>query len=310
MVDIVMVMVVGEEADENVWAGEEQEKTTWEILDEVFDAIEQGYSKKVKLAAGRLYLYNELGESKVFDLRHLDTKTQRTVKQKAQEYAKKVREMARAIEAEESRGEEDRKPGEEKKRSGGERAGIGRRYTLEALDRSHAKIVRNITERVEWFADVLHEVGFYATLIAMQEAKVPPEELYDKILEFSNPGEFARFVKDHLVALLEAKDDAQKIIELKRRLEAMDLKLAILEEAIEEIKRQRDQATIALYAAVSTMDEEQLRQFVLNLMVAQYGLSVKLPNVPNSVNMNVVGGVEVGAGATNGEGVGEKEGNS
>jgi len=289
---------------------ENEEKGVYEVLDDVFALIEQGFHRTPKLAANKLYLYNELGENKVIDLSSFSKEEQKKIHEKARKYAKQVRDELRRLEKQErveQEKEKEEKKKEKRTREGSyQQAGTGRKITLEALDRSHAKLVQNITERVSWFADVLNEIGFYATLIAMQQAKVPPAELYDRILDFKDPQEFADFVREHLVALLEAKEEAQKIIEYRKKLDVMDAKLAMLEEIIEQLKQQRDQATIALYAAVSTMDEEQLRNFVLNLMVAQYGLGVKAPNL---YNMNV-GGVEVGAGRADGEGASKEEGHT
>lgn len=290
---------------------ENEEKSVYEVLDDVFALIEQGFHRTPKLAANKLYLYNELGENKVIDLSSFSKEEQKAIHEKARKYAKQVRDELRRLEkqerAEQSEEKEEKKKEKRTRESSYQQAGTGRKITLEALDRSHAKLVQNITERVSWFADVLNEIGFYATLIAMQQAKVPPDELYDRIIDFRDPQEFADFVREHLVALLEAKEEAQKIIEYRKKLDAMDMKLALLEEIIEQLKQQRDQATIALYAAVSTMDEEQLRNFVLNLMVAQYGLGVKAPNLCNNVNIANVGGVEVGAGRADGEGAGKEE---
>ena len=268
---------------------ENEEKGVYEVLDEVFALIEQGYHKTPKFAAGKLYLYDELGENEVIDLSSFSKKEQKRIHEKAREYAKQVRDELRRLEKLEKleQEKEEKEEKKEKKRGGSyQQAGTGRKVTLEALDRSHAKIVQNVTERVTWFADVLNEIGFYATLLAMQVAKVPPEELYTKVAEFKDPQSFIAFVREYLNALFEAKEEAQEIVKYRNKLDVMDMKLALLEEVIEQLKQQRDQATIALYAAVSTMDEEQLRNFVLNMMVAQYGLGVKVPNLYNNMNID------------------------
>ncbi|RLF83586.1 hypothetical protein DRN44_00540 [Thermococci archaeon] len=118
-----------------------------------------------------------------------------------------------------------------------------------------------MTERMSWFTDVLNEVGFYATLIVMQYAKVPVNEIYDRILDFSDPHEFVAFVRDTLNALLEAKEEANIIAKLRKKVDALELKVAVLEEIIYQLKQQRDKAIMALYTALSMMDEEQLRDF-------------------------------------------------
>lgn len=265
------------------------------LLQEVLGKVREGYFHKVVLSKGHLYLYDVTGDSVAFDLDGFSKKEQKQIKDIAQKEAKRIRDLFREGDSQEQK--------KSKSRSTGGTSSIGRRFTFEALDRAHAKIVRNVTEHLEWFADVVNELGFFAVIIAMQAANIPPEELYGRILQFRDPQEFSEYVKDHLIALLEAAEDAKKLIELRKKLDALDFKLAVLEEALEEIKKQRDQATLALYAAVSAMNEEQLRQFVLNLMVAQYGLSIKLPGgMP-------FGGVVNGSGALVSESGGEEEGN-
>ena len=284
---------------------ENEEKGIYDVLNDVFCSIEQGYHKTPKLAANKLYLYNELGENEVIDLSSFSKEEQKAIHEKAKEYAREVRHELRRSQKAEQEQEQASEKKATKRTSSYQQAGTGRKITLEALDRSHAKLVQNVTERVTWFADVLNEIGFYATLLAMQVAKVPLDDLYTKVAEFKDPQSFIAFVREYLNALFEAKEEAQEIVKYRNKLDVMDMKLALLEEVIEQLKQQRDQATIALYAAVSTMDEEQLRNFVLNMMVAQYGLGVKVPNLYNNMN---IGGVEVGgAGRVDGEGVGEEE---
>lgn len=180
--------------------------------------------------------------------------------------------------------EEDVKKQKKPKTLGYQQAGTGRKITLKALDRSHARIVQNVTERISWFADVLNEIGFYATLLAMQVAKVPPEELYTRIEEFDNPQRFVAFVREYLNVLFEAKEEAQEIIKYREKLMALEGKLAVLEEVIDHLKRQRDEAFMNMctvwYAAIATMDRDQLWDFISNIMLVQYSLGVKPPRKP------------------------------
>lgn len=72
----------------------------------------------------------------------------------------------------------------------------------------------------------------------------------------------ALILKGFALALFEAKEEAQEIIKYRNKLEVLDIKLALLEEIIEQLKQQRDEAIASLYttwyAAVYTMDEGQL----------------------------------------------------
>jgi hypothetical protein len=234
------------------------------------------------------------GESESIKIAYFTDEEKKELKRQLQEYARRVREELREQEKlERSTEEESKKRG---RSSGSTTAGTGRRFTLEALDRSHAKIVRNLTEATGWFADVLNEVGFYAVIIAMQHAKVPPEELYERVVQFKDPAEFSRFVKDHLAALFEASEDAHALIELRKQLDVLDAKLVLLKEAFNNIKNQRDETLMMLQTATASMCDECLKRFMLAWMSVKYGLSVRM------------GGVEFGG--TVGEGSGEEEGDT
>lgn len=243
-----------------------EEKGIYEFLNEIFELIDKGYhetprwDKKLE----KLYLYNEIGQGKSFDLSSFSIEEQMEIHERAKEYAKKRRDEIKEEKLKKFKQRREVEESEDKaknKKSKYQQTGTGRRITLEELDRSHAKIVKHITERVGWFADVLNEIGFYATLIAMQYAKVPINQLYDRIVNFSDPYEFVAFVRENLNALFEAKEEANVIVELRKKIDALDLKAAILEEVIDQLKQQRDQAIMALYAAVSIMDEEQRAEF-------------------------------------------------
>ncbi|MCD6099193.1 MAG: hypothetical protein J7K33_01270 [Candidatus Marinimicrobia bacterium] len=241
-------------------------KGVQEVLNEVLQLIKEGYYLPPKLTRGKLYLYNALKQNKIFDLSSFSREEQKKIHEKAKQYAKQTRK--KTGQEQERKQKEDEKSERTRSSPSYQQAGTGRKITLETLDRSHAKIVQNVTGRVSWFADVLNEIGFYATLIAMQAAKIPLEELYEKIAEFEDPEAFVEFVREHLSALFEAKEEAKIIIELRKKIDALELKAATLEEyinqlkeVIKQLKHQRDQAIMALYASSSIMDKEQLRDF-------------------------------------------------
>jgi len=252
---------------------------------EVKELIDAGYFKTPKLnPAGWLYLYNERKEHEKVDLTELDEEEQREVLEFAKTEAKKKRDELK---------KQKQQAGESSEKS---TVGLGRKHTIEMLDKSHAQIVRNLTDATGWFADVLHEIGFYATIIAMQHAKVPPEELYEQVVRFKDPAEFSEYVKDHLAALLEATEDAQKLVELRKELDLMDAKLILLREAYQRLKNQRDELAMMVHTATASMCDDCMKRFILSWMSVKYGLSVRLGGMND-------GGVV-------GEGVSQEEGDS
>jgi len=241
--------------------------------------------KKMEWSKEKIAGYVSKGWSLSYDKTNDRFKLQKWIKGKVKSYSlpKQFNEFCQELKKELSQVREVEDVEEElegskskklKKSSDHQRPGTGREITLEALDKSHAKIVQNVTERVSWFADVLNEIGFYATLLAMQVAKVPPEELYTKIAEFKNPQSFAAFVKEYLNALFQAKEKAREIIKYRKKLMALDVKLALLEEVAEQLKQQRDEAIMNLYivsyAAASTMDRDQLREYLQKVAISQF----------------------------------------
>ena len=200
----------------------------------------------------------------------------------------------------EEQGEERREKRKEKREKreekGGETAGTGRKHTLEALDKSHAEIVRRVTERVSWFADVLDEIGFYATIIAMQYAKVKPDELYDRVVEFKDPREFSEFVKDQLNALFQAKEDARALMELRNKLNAMDIKLCLIQEAYDHVVRQKDELARMVQDMISLMCEDCLREYYRREFMTRFGQAIIMK-----------GGEKGGAGRADSESNSEEE---
>lgn len=61
----------------------------------------------------------------------------------------------------------------------------------------------------------MYDVGFYSTMIALQYAKVDPNEIEQRVAQFKDAKEFANFVKRYLSALYQASADAAKILELE-----------------------------------------------------------------------------------------------
>ena len=279
---------------------DERDEIFERYIEEIFKLIDRGFWRTPILSKSWLYLYNDLDESERINLQIFTPSEQKEIQRQAREYAKRKREEAKheneKMESEETGTEEKKKRG---RTSTSTTVGIGRKYTVEQLDKSHAKIVRNLTEATGWFADVLHEIGFYATIIAMQHAKVPPDELYEQVVKFKDPGEFSAYVKDHLTALLEATEDAQILMDMRRQLDIMDAKLLLLQEAYHRLKGQRDELTLMVHTATASMCDACMKRFILSWMSVKYGLSVRLTDM---------GGVE--DGGTVGEGFGEEEGDT
>ena len=241
------------------------QSVTPESLDEACEIIkgkvEEGFYGYPKLVRTNLYLHTTANETFAIDLSKLKKKEREKVLTFAKEEAKAKRDELK------------RERADDKKKVA---VGTGRYITLEQLDRSHAKIVRNLTEATGWFADVLHEIGFYATIIAMQHAKVPPDQLYEQVVRFRDPSEFAEYVKNHLAALLEATEDAKALLELRELVDKLEVKLYYVTEALRKMKHERDELLLMFHTALGCMCPDDLRQFMLAFTTVRYGRLMSL----------------------------------
>jgi len=135
---------------------------------------------------------------------------------------------------------------------------------LRILDRSYAEILTHLTAKVDWFSEVMVQVGFTSTMIALQSANVSVSESFERIEEFrDNPRAFVQYIDRYLSALWKAKEEAQNIVELEEERDKLALKLYIALTALENLKKQRDDYYLKARVAISSMCPECLRRYTL-----------------------------------------------
>jgi len=167
------------------------------------------------------------------------------------------------------------KPAEKKKKSEGkseeksEKSEKEKKTTvttapLRILDRSYAEILTHLTAKVDWFGEVMMQVGFTSTMIALQSANINVSESFERIEEFrDNPRAFVQYIDRYLSALWKAKEHAQDIVELEEERDKLALKLYIALTALENLKKQRDDYFMKARVAISSMCPECLRRYTL-----------------------------------------------
>jgi len=132
------------------------------------------------------------------------------------------------------------------------------------LDKSYAEILTHLTSKLDWFGEVMMQVGFTSTMIALQSANVSVSESFERIEEFrDNPQAFIRYIDRYLSALWKAKEEAQNIVELEEERDKLSLKLYIALTALENLKKQRDDYYLKARVAISSMCPECLRRYTL-----------------------------------------------
>jgi len=149
-------------------------------------------------------------------------------------------------------------------RVGGGGGAAGFAEVMRTLGREYAEVLKKVTEKVDWFTDVVMDIGFNTVLAAFQFAKIPPERFMDKVEEFKDPNEFKAHVLSYLDAMLKSSSDgAARLVELedeRRRLEAYS---KLLESMYMEAIEQRNKSVMYLRAAIASMCEDCLRRFTL-----------------------------------------------
>ena len=133
---------------------------------------------------------------------------------------------------------------------------------LRVLDEGYASSLKHLTTKLDWFSEVMMEIGFSSTMMALQAAQLNINEAFERIPGFrDDPQVFIEFVDRYLSALWKAKDEAVAIVALEEDLEKARLKLYMALQAIENVKNQRNEYYIKARMAMSCMDEAGLRKF-------------------------------------------------
>jgi len=140
------------------------------------------------------------------------------------------------------------------------------------LGKSYATFLRNLAKQVDWWTEAMNEIGFFATLTALQLAKVEPSKLYSQIMRFRNdPQEFTAFVKEHFVALLEAKKEAEALLKYREEVAKLAFKLETIYELVKKYKNQRDRLLLLYNTAISVMCDKCKNRFLVSQAVMSVG---------------------------------------
>lgn len=233
----------------------------------VDELIDKGFNQKIHYRGSsqnieKIYLYPIEGESAKIEFEGMTADERKQVLDYAR---KRIKEVNKAM-IEEDEDYTKNKDGGGRRETTGSRAGVGRRLTLEMLDRSHAQLVKDLAETVSWFSEAIHKIGWITVFIAMQHAKIPRDQMYDAVRKFRDPDEFVEFIIDHFSALLEASEDAFAIERYKKDLEILEAKLDVIKACFYRMKKQRDDLLLAFQTATSCMCEDCMRKFAIAMM--------------------------------------------
>lgn len=143
---------------------------------------------------------------------------------------------------------------------------------LRELARRYSELVRVVGEKAEWWTRALTDIGFYATLAALNFARVDPEEFAARVKGFRSAEEFSSFVLGYLDAMVKAGGDAaEQVSRLQDRVRELEAFRLLAESVVGRLAAQRD-AALKLYSmAVASMCDSCRRRLTVALSVSQLG---------------------------------------
>ena len=133
-------------------------------------------------------------------------------------------------------------------------------------------LIKGIVEKVSWMQDVIYDIGFASLMLALQFAKVPPENVYQLLERFNDKDAFEKFVLRNLGALLEASRDAARIVELEDENRALAAQLEFAKWLLEKVKAERDSLLADFRMAIASMDEVSLRRWTNSKIMTSIAL--------------------------------------
>jgi len=238
-----------------------------EKIQELFDLVEQGYvfmhPPQYNKGVAYFYFVDLNGKDTVKTQVEMDKRTFDKVKSELEERMKDLYGFARLTPTQ---------SGGKGKSSGGGRSGKVKTVVETELSRSYANFLRHLAEQVDWWTEAMNEIGFFATLTALQLTKVEPSKLYEQIWHFRNdPKVFVEFVKEHFVALLEAKKDAEALLKYREELAKLAIKMETVLEIARKYKNQRDKLLLLYNTAISVMCDKCKNKFLVSHAVMSVG---------------------------------------
>jgi transposase-like protein len=176
----------------------------------------------------------------------------------------------------------EKKPRETKETREPRVRGSGINEVLRVLGQEYAEVIKHVTEKVDWFTDVVVDIGFYSVIAAFQFARVDPKTVLEKIEGFKDPEEFKKEVLKYLEAMIRAgTEGAETIKRLQDEVNRLNALLILYKKTLAYVAEQRDQLISTLNkvigylrTALSIMNQQQIRRFYESTMLTEIIMSL------------------------------------
>ena len=136
--------------------------------------------------------------------------------------------------------------------------------SLKLLDRTFAQQIAAYAKRQAWFSEIIEDLGISTLFMVLQLAHIPPEKWYDEIRKYKDePKKFMEFADKYLVALFEAKEDAEKLIEIRSKWYYTIAEREALRAKLIEYTKLLNEAITQLNACTSMLSPKQLQKYTM-----------------------------------------------
>ncbi len=135
---------------------------------------------------------------------------------------------------------------------------------MKQYDRSFAAQMLLLAKNQQWFTEIIEQLGITTLFMILQVAHIPAEQWYNKIKEYKDdPEAFLRWADSVIVALYEAKEDAEKILEIRNKYYNCIAERESLRAELIRYKALLQEALTNLNAATSMLNKKQMQKYTL-----------------------------------------------
>jgi hypothetical protein len=138
-------------------------------------------------------------------------------------------------------------------------------------------LITDLIKKTEHYQKMIFQMGQDCFLISMQTAKINPADLALKLSDFEEGDKMISFVRDRLVALVQASKNGDIIQIQTDEIRALSGKLIWTEQLLEMYAKQKAEFEKRLQIAISCMDKDAMGRFLNAILMGD----VVMKNIGN-----------------------------
>ena len=135
---------------------------------------------------------------------------------------------------------------------------------IKQVDKTFALQLMQSAKKQAWFSEVVEQLGMTTLFMILQIAHIPPEQWYEEIKKYKDdPEAFLRWADDWVVALYEAREDAESLLEIRSKYYYCIAERESLRAELIRYKALLQEALTNLNAATSMLNKNQMQKYTL-----------------------------------------------